>query len=156
MYRSAPDYTENFTEEDLQELIYFDGKIMPYGDRPASNYNQPITARVMWNIGFDSLPLKISNFFSYKDTYEQVLEASSADKVVHDGVKIDTYTLQDVKPRFTWDVRTTYDWKVSKDYSAIFGLTVNNITNRNNLYVSGSKLYSEIGRQFIADITFKF
>lgn len=156
VYRSAPDYTENFTEEDLQELISFDGKIMPYGDRPASNYNQPITARVMWNIGFDSLPLKISNFFSYKDTYEQVLEASSADKVVYDGVKIDTYTLQDVKPRFTWDMRTTYDWKVSKDYSAIFGLTVNNITNRNNLYVSGSKLYSEIGRQFITDIIFKF
>ncbi|WP_257221555.1 hypothetical protein [Acinetobacter sp. YH12145] len=155
-YRSTPDYTENLTEEDLYKLISYDGKIMHFGDKPASNYNQPITARFTWDIGFDAVPVKISNFFSYKDTYEQVLTASSADKVIHDGVKIDTYTLQDVKPRFSWDMRTTYDWKISKDYSAVLGLTINNITNRNNLYVSGSKLYSEIGRQFIADVTFKF
>lgn len=155
-YRSTPDYTEVLIEEELQELISYDGKIIEFGDMPATNYNQPITARFSWDIGFDAIPVKISNFLSYKDTYKQVLEASSADKVVHNGVKIDTYTLQDVKPRFTWDMRTTYDWQISKDYSAIFGLTINNITNRNNLYVSGSKLYSEIGRQFIADVTFKF
>ena len=43
-----------------------------------------------------------------------------------------------------------------KDYSMIFGLTINNITNQNNLYASGNKQYSEIGRQFIADVSFKF
>lgn len=155
-YRSTPNYTEVLIEEDLKELISYDGKIIEYGDRPASNFNQPITARVSWDIAFDRLPLKISNFFSYKDTYKQVLEASSADKVMHDGVKIDTYTLQDVKPRFTWDMRTTYDWNIAKDYSMIFGLTINNITNRNNIYASDSKQFSEIGRQFIADVTFKF
>ena len=155
-YRSTPDYTSDYKEEEIRKLISYDGKIMEFGDRPASNYNQPLTARISWDIGFDRVPVKISNFFSYKGTYEQMLTASSADKVVHNGVKLDTYTLEDVKPRFTWDMRTTYDWNISKDYSAILGLTINNITNRNNLYVSGSKLYSEIGRQFIADITFKF
>ncbi|WP_297426344.1 TonB-dependent receptor [uncultured Acinetobacter sp.] len=155
-YRSTPDYTDVLIEEELQELISYDGKIIEHGDMPASNYNQPMTARVSWDIGFDTLPLKISNFFSYKDTYEQVLEASSADKVVHNGVKIDTYTLQEIKPRFTWDMRTTYNWNITQDYSMIFGLTINNITNRNNLYASGNKQYSEIGRQFIADVSFKF
>ncbi len=155
-YRSTPDYTSSLTEEDLSELISYDGKIMQFGDRPASNYNQPITARVTWDIGFDAIPLKISNFISYKDTYQQVLEASNANKVIHDGAKVKTYTLQDVKPRFSWDMRTSYNWKISKNYSGVFGLTINNLTNRNNLYVSGSKQYSEIGRQYIADVTFKF
>ena len=153
-FRGTPDYTEDYTEANMEELVSFNGKIIPYADRPASNFNQPITARVKWDMHFDHLPLTISNFFSYKDTYEQVL--SSSDKVIHDGTKLDTYVIQDVKPRFSWDMRTSYEWKIAKDYSAIFGLTVNNLTNRNNLYVSGSKLYSEIGRQFVADVTFKF
>lgn len=155
-YRSTPDYTTNLTEEDLYELISYDGKIMHFGDKPASNYNKPITARISWDIGFDAIPVKISNFFSYSDTYQYALTATTANKVTYEGKKIDTYNLQDIKPSFTWDIRTTYDWNIAKDYSAIFGLTINNLTNRNNLYVSNSKLYSEIGRQFIADVTFKF
>jgi hypothetical protein len=153
-YRGTPDYTTNLKEEDVLKLVSYNGEIMRSGDRPASNYNQPVTARVLWDISFDHLPLRINNFFQYKDTYQQVL--SSANKVVYEGQKLDTYTLTDVKPRFSWDIQTNYDLKLSKDYDVILGLTVNNVTDRNNLYVSGTKLYSEIGRQFIADITFKF
>ena len=153
-YRGTQDYTENLKEQDVLKLISYNGDIIKLGDRPASNYNQPLTARVLWDIRFDHLPLRINNFFQYKDTYEQVL--SSANKVVYEGQKLDTYTLTDVKPRFSWDIQTQYDLKLSKDYDLILGLTVNNVTDRNNLYVSGSKLYSEIGRQFIADLTFKF
>ena len=138
----------------MEELVSYNGKIIHYSDRPASNFNQPITARIKWDMHFDHLPLTISNFFSYKDSFEQVL--SSNDKVIHEGVKLDTYVLQDVKPRFSWDMRTTYEHKINKAHSAIFGLTINNLTNRNNLYVAGSKLYSEIGRQVVADVTFKF
>lgn len=153
-FRGTPDYTEDYNEADMEELVSYNGKIIHYADRPASNFNQPITARIKWDMHFDHLPLTISNFFSYKDSFEQVL--SSNDKVIHEGVKLDTYVLQDVKPRFSWDMRTTYEHKINKDHSAIFGLTINNLTNRNNLYVAGSKLYSEIGRQVVADVTFKF
>lgn len=153
-YRGTPDYTENLKEEDVLKLISYNGKIIKSGDRPASNYNQPVTARVTWNMDFDHLPLRINNFLQYKDSYDQIL--SSANKVVHEGQKLDTYTLDSVKPRFSWDIQANYDWKLAKDYSVILGLTVNNVTDRNNLYVNGSKLYSEIGRQFIADVTFKF
>ena len=68
----------------------------------------------------------------------------------------------EIKPKFTWDMRTTYDWKISKDLNAIFGLTINNVTNRTNTYTTKSTIASkprvmtEIGRQFIADVTFKF
>lgn len=107
-----------------------------------------------WDINFDYAPIKISNFFSYKDEYKQIL--STNNKVEYEGQKVDTYISQKIKPRFTWDMRATYDWKMNPDYHTIFGFTINNLTDRNNLYASDSKLYSEIGRQFIADVTFKF
>lgn len=153
-FRGTPDYSEDYNETDMMKLISFNGDIIYYADRPATNFNQPFTARGSWDINFDHIPVSISNFLSYKDSYKQVL--TSTNKVIYEGEKIDTYTLQEVKPRFTWDIRSTYDLKLSKNSSAIFGLTINNLTNRNNLYVSGSKLYSEIGRQFVADVTFKF
>src|SRR5690606_18338838 len=43
-YRSTPDYTSDYKEEEIRKLISYDGKIMEFGDRPASNYNQPLTA----------------------------------------------------------------------------------------------------------------
>ena len=153
-YRGTPNYTDNFIEEAVQRLISYNGEIMPYADRPADNYNKPVTARLGWDIGFDHMPLQISNFIRYQDSYDRSI--SSANKVVHDGVKLDTYTLSSIKPSFSWDIRSTYELKLNKDYSTIFGLTINNLTDRNNQYASGSKLYSEIGRQFIADVTFKF
>lgn len=153
-FRGTPDYTDDYNEVDMEELVSFNGKIIHYADRPASNFNQPITARVKWDMHFDDLPLTISNFFSYKDSYAQVL--SSNEKVIHEGTKLDTYALQDVKPRFSWDMRATYEHKINQDQSTIFGLSINNLTNRNNLYVAGSKLYSEVGRQVVADVSFKF
>ena len=152
--RGTPDYTENTIDTDMTKLVSYDGKIMQYADRPASNFNQPFTARVNWDIGFNTLPLKIYHFFSYKNEYNQTI--NSTNKVEYEGVKLDTYVVEKIKPRFSWDMRTTYDWKIGKDYDAIFGLTINNLTNRNNQFVYNSELYSEIGRRFIADITFKF
>ena len=56
-----------------------------------------------------------------------------------------------------WDMRTSYTHKFSKDYSGMFGLTMNNVTNRHNKYLDNDYyLKSEIGRQIVADVTFKF
>lgn len=157
-YRSTPDYSalSPQLEGDNEELVSYNSKIIESGDRPASNYNQPMTARLSWDIEFDSLPIKVYNYFSYEGAYPQTIQLTGTKRAQHNGKFVDTYITEDIKPNFTWDMRTTYDWKISKNSSVITGLTINNLTNRNNLYVSGNKLYSEIGRQFIADITFKF
>ena len=73
---------------------------------------------------------------------------------------IDAFEIEKIKPRFSWDMRTTYDFKAGQNKNAILGLTINNLTNRKNTYTSSTMnsntLKSEIGRQFIADVTFKF
>lgn len=90
---------------------------------------------------------------SYKDTYK----FKEPNK---DGLEV--YGTERIDPRFTWDLRGTYDMQINKDLKAIFGLTINNLTNHHNIYTSqnisdsSNTLKSEIGRQFIADVTFKF
>ena len=54
-------------------------------------------------------------------------------------------------------MRASYTHQISQNIHAIWGLTINNVTNRHNKYLDTDYyLKSEIGRQFIADITFKF
>ena len=163
IFRSYQDYTSNYIEADQDRLISYDGKIMQWSDRPASNFNQPWTARINWDITFETIPLRISNFFSYKDSYNDMITVTKKeDKVMYMGAILDTYIASEIKPKFTWDLRTTYDFKISKNLKAILGLTVNNVTNHVNTYSTGStisttpRVMTEIGRQFIADITFKF
>ena len=163
VFRSYTDFESAYKPADQEELISYDGKIMYWSDRPAQNFNQPWTARVNWDIAFDHAPVKISNFFSYKDSYSDMITVTNkADKFEYEGNLLDTYIASEIKPKFTWDMRTTYDWKISKDLNAIFGLTINNVTNRTNTYTTKSTIASkprvmtEIGRQFIADVTFKF
>ena len=69
------------------------------------------------------------------------------------------YEAMKIGSAFTWDIRTTYSLPIGKNNQLILGLTVNNVTNRLNTYKStaaSSILYSEPGRQFIADLSFKF
>ena len=163
VFRTYVDYTSAYDQAIQDEWVSYDGQIIRWSDRPAPNFNQPWTARVNWDIAFDTLPVRISNFFSYKNSYDDMAVVSNKnDKVEYEGELLDTYLASEIKPKFTWDMRTTYDWEISKDLHAIFGLTINNVTNRVNTYTTGStsndrpRVMTEIGRQFIADVTFKF
>lgn len=159
-FNLALDYTKttrNFTDytsssSNTPEVIY-DGEKISSDFIPASNYNTPWTARLSWDIGFDHLPLTISNFFSYK-------AAADAMKVkykvnLEDGI-YDVYTPYETKPSFSWDMRTSYTIPSTKNTQTILGLTINNLTNHKNEYLDTGIAKPEIGRQFIADITFKF
>src|SRR5690606_39940443 len=94
-------------------LVAYDGKIIRSSDRTTPNFNQPLIARVNWDIAFDTLPVRISNFFSYKDSYDDMVAVSDKnDKVEYEGELLDTYLASEIKPKFTWDMRTTYDWEI--------------------------------------------
>ena len=65
-----------------------------------------------------------------------------------------------------WDVSASYDFKVGRDDQLTLGLTINNLTNKHNKYtqnqdsmksnLGSNGVYSESGRQFVADISYKF
>lgn len=168
----AADYTDvvrNFNSYDTGTLnedkyVIHDGKVILNSARPAVNFNQPITARVQWDFELDQAPLKVSNLFRYRSGYDYYDRSTlaAADRFVHDGhtVRYD-YAQAQTSSRFNWDIRTTYDIPVSKNEKLIFGLTVNNVLNKKQSYISTNESDavsqgSELGRQLIADVTFKF
>lgn len=140
--------------------VIYNGKLIRFNERPVENFNQPWTTRISWDINFQNAPIKISNFLSYKSSYKDTYKLK--DKALIGQEEVEVYATNRINPRFTWDMRGTYDWKLSNNYTAVFGLTVNNITDRHNIYTSenitssSNTLKSELGRQFIADVTFKF
>ncbi|AXY59566.1 TonB-dependent receptor plug domain-containing protein [Acinetobacter sp. WCHAc010052] len=152
--RNFSSYNDRY--EDPNSLIYYDGKIMQSGNRPADNFNQPWTVRTGWDIALTDLPVRISNFMTYKYHYDAMkLKANGYTDT--DGNIYDSYTPVKNASTFAWDMRGTYTLPVSKNYSTVFGLTINNITNKNNEYIdSTGQINAEYGRQFIADVTFKF
>ncbi|WP_227510338.1 TonB-dependent receptor plug domain-containing protein [Acinetobacter equi] len=141
--------------------VLFNGSITTPNDIPASDFNTPITARLSWDFTPHRLTgLNISNFLIYKPHYDDLTKSSipAKDQITHNGLPI-IYSYNDTKipTVFRWDMRISYTQKLSKNINGIFGLTINNVTNRHNVYLDNDYyLKSEIGRQFIADITLKF
>ena len=124
-------------------------------DKPSEIFNTPWTTRLGWNIKFDRIPLSINNFINYQGKVDAMKKISKgySDK---NNEQYDMYIPYTTKNTFYWDVRTTYDISLNKGLKAILGLTINNVTNRDNFYLDSGIVYPQIGRQFIADVTFKF
>ena len=139
--------------------IYYDGKLIDAEDMPASNFNIPWSVRLNWNIGFDNIPLNIHNYLNYSDSTLAMkkIVAGKTDSYELNGISYDTYVPHETKKSFNWDIKTTYEIPLFKDLNSVLGLTINNVTNRNNVYIDSNGVAKpEIGRQFIADVTFKF
>ncbi len=164
------DITRNFTDYDnnsynsltYQQYILYQGDIIDESLRPAENFARPWSARLSWDIQHNHLPLKISHLFRYRSNYDAMASSTIPVEnrpIAPNGDAIKTaYNATRIDGSFTWDMRTTYDIALAKDNKLILGLTINNLTNQDNKYTQSNSnyLYSESGRQFIADITFKF
>ncbi|WOE31728.1 MULTISPECIES: TonB-dependent receptor plug domain-containing protein [unclassified Acinetobacter] len=153
----------NADETELKEFnaVLYNGNITDPSDIPASDFNTPLSARLSWDFTPNDLPgLNISNFLIYKPDYDGIGKSTIAakDQISHQGLPI-IYAYNDIRVPsvFRWDMRITYTQPLVKNVIGIFGLTVNNVTNRHNVYLDSDFYFkSEIGRQFIADMSFKF
>ncbi|SPL71893.1 TonB-dependent receptor plug domain-containing protein [Acinetobacter stercoris] len=159
--RNFSDYDDSINALTYRQYIKYDGKIIDQADRPANNFNQPWTARLGWDISFDKIPLKISHFFRLRGAYDAMVRSSipANQQVEYLGqTVVSEYKAMKMPSAFTWDMRATYDVATGQGSKMIFGLTVKNLTNKFNKYTEDDKstLYSESGRQFIADVSFKF
>ncbi|ENW86703.1 hypothetical protein F906_01768 [Acinetobacter pseudolwoffii] len=168
----AADYTDvvrNFNSYDTGTLnedkyVLHNSKVILNADRPAVNFNQPLTARLQWDFELNNLPLKVSNLFRYRSSYDYYARSTlaTADRFEVDGHTVRySYVEDEASSRFNWDIRTTFDLPITQNEKLIFGLTVNNVLNKKQSYVATSESdsisrSSELGRQFIADVTFKF
>ncbi|KAA8735682.1 TonB-dependent receptor [Acinetobacter qingfengensis] len=164
----AADYTDtirNFNDYDDilnsdPTYILYDGKVIENINRPANNYNQPWTLRLGWNTEFQNFPLRINQFLRYKGSYDAMVKSTIpvANRFVYNGETVSTqYTATRMKPYFSWDVKFNYDLNLTSKLKPTLGLTINNLTNHKNQYINtSSEIRSASGRQFIAEVNFKF
>lgn len=141
-------------------VVMYDGQLIDAQWVPAGNYNIPWSVRAGWDISFKHLPLQISNFLSYHSQYDVMQKYNFQAKNSYkdeNGVAYDTYTPSINKSTFRWDLRSTYTLAIAKNYAAVLGLTINNMSNEKNMSTNSDGTHDpEIGRQFIADVSFKF
>ncbi|MDY6467054.1 TonB-dependent receptor plug domain-containing protein [Acinetobacter faecalis] len=151
----------NDSETKEYSHVLYNGKLITPNNLPASDFNVPLTARISWDFTPNFLAgLNISNFLVYKPTFQGLTKSSSIAKPythINNLPVIYSYNDTSIPSVVRWDMRASYTHQISQNIHAIWGLTINNVTNRHNKYLDTDYyLKSEIGRQFIADITFKF
>ena len=167
--RNFNSYDDNiFIDQAYQQYILYDGEVIDETTRPATNFARPWTARVGWSTEFASVPLKISQFFRYRSDYDAMVSSTipaAQRPIAPNGEAVKTrYDKESLGSAFNWDIRASYDFKVGKDDQLTLGLTINNLTNKHNKYTqdktisnNGSNgVYSKSGRQFVADVSYKF
>ncbi len=167
--RNFNSYDDNiFIDQTYQQYILYDGEVIGETTRPATNFARPWTARVGWSTEFSSVPLKIIQFFRYRSDYDAMVSSTipaAQRPIAPNGEAVKTrYDKESLGSAFNWDIRASYDFKVGKDDQLTLGLTINNLTNKHNKYTqdktisnNGSNgVYSKSGRQFVADVSYKF
>ena len=134
--------------------IWLNGESYQYGNLPVKD--SPFTARLNWLIQSSNSTWALNNFFNYRSGSTNYVD-SKKDIDIGNSIIADIYEEVNFPSKFTWDTRATYNWKLKQDQNIAFGLTVSNVLNKKNLAVdSNGTRYSEEGRRFIADISYKF
>ncbi|MGB2553029.1 TonB-dependent receptor plug domain-containing protein [Campylobacter sp. MOP51] len=149
-FKTKTNATNYETSENLiSKDIYYDGKIIPYDQLPALDYDRPWTLRFTTVSEIPQHGLTFSNFLSYKGSVDAYLRKG----VIHiNGAKYDRYERVQLGKSFSWDSRIGYEVKLPKNMSAFVNLDIYNILNRSNKAktksTNSADTVYESGRQF--------
>lgn len=141
----------NSTNND--KWAYADGVLYQVGNIPTKD--SPFTARLNWLIQSPETSWTLNNFLNYRSGSTNY--TATKNSLDFGEITATVYEKENFPSKFTWDTRATYDWNLAASQNIIIGLTISNVLNKQNKAVgTNNKVYSEEGRRFIADVTFKF
>ena len=148
-YRKTDDAAAGYHQQ-----IMVDGKLIYKSDLPTKD--QPLTARLSWNIDALNERLKFNNFFYFRSGSENYTVTDKNFITDHNEL-INVYEKKSYASKFNWDSRLSYDWYQKEHSKLSTGLTISNVLNKKNVAVTDNGTrYSEEGRRFVADISYKF
>lgn len=150
-------YGETLDSNGVDRLIRYNGKVMPWSQRPVDNYVRPWTARLLLNTDIPAAKLKIGNLLRFRAGYDQVVSSGTYN---HNGTNISNYSKQHFGGTMVWDanVTLTIPTGVAKQ-EAYATVSVYNVLDRKAaLYNNGSSLgvLYEYGRQFWLELGYRF
>ncbi|ATE60683.1 TonB-dependent receptor [Thauera sinica] len=151
---SHASYDDGISDVLWGSIVRYDGKFINYNDRPANNFNRPVTARLLLATSIPSSRLTVGNLFRYRDSYRKIVANGTAD---YDGMAVTNYEPRTFRPAVTWDMRINYDLPTVGDQSAFVVLSIDNVLNRSNeIEDSANELVYEKGRQFWVEFGYRF
>ncbi|MBR7117813.1 MAG: Plug domain-containing protein [Helicobacteraceae bacterium] len=172
--RNYEDYNDNIALNELSnQLISYNGKIIPYAEKPTDNFTRPYTLKLntthslsVWKTTFF-----LNNLFRYRSGYNAMISVKDnyKDSVMIDGTltKIDTFKPYKVKAAFTWDIRFGIELDIYSGNKMFIHLDITNVLNAKNIAIMNLSNYTptagatatpvyEIGRQIYLEFGYKF
>lgn len=148
-------YADNYSSAMLRDdLIRYDGKVMPYSDQPAQNYNRPWTLRIGAMTTWPAHSLTISNILRMRGGYEQILRNGT---FVYEGATLENYEKTRLPQANAIDTVVNWNPRVVRNQRLDVKLTIENITNeKNKMTVSDTYATYERGRTFALEIGYGF
>lgn len=165
--KSAPDYLRpNTSEHELHfqnPWIQYDGDIIHYANRPASNYNRPWTLRLSTITEIPQWNLTWSNFLRYRAAYSKIAQTKSATTsgVFHNGQQIAVWEKRKFNNALTWDIRLGWEYPFARNQAVFVNIDVFNVLDKksvadtSNVTSTGIPTY-EVGRQFWLEVGYRF
>lgn len=139
----------------LDQMIYYEGQLIPIGSRPADNYARPWTARVLFATEIPAANLTIANFFRYRAGFKKIVNLNQSINIA--GQLYPQYARREFGSAITWDMRINYTLPTDGRYKPYLALSIDNVLNRSNVSENtGDYMIYEKGRQFWLELGMKF
>ncbi|OBV28329.1 hypothetical protein BA723_02265 [Helicobacter sp. CLO-3] len=171
--RNYEDYSTDLTSGELNnEWISWNGQLIRYADRPATNFVRPHTIRLTTTHAFNIWRTKWlwNNFFRIRSNYTTMANTNNAnrDSFVIDGVltPVATFRPFDIKTAFTWDMRVGFEVDVWRKNTLFVNFDIFNVLDNRNMAIynfsgtignnnfAATPIY-EVGRQFWVEVGYK-
>lgn len=176
--------THNGTERDDDEytnngMIYYDGKLIHYRDRPVENFLRPWSLRLNTTHSFEVGRTRwmLNNFFRYRASYERMINNNQS--ITIDGKQYPRYDKMKFNGAFTWDMRLGFEVDFYRGekmrHTLYFNMDIFNVLNSKNMTAmqnagvtnanggievsiasAGDYVVYETGRQFWFQMGYKF
>ena len=172
--RNYDDYNTSMTADELNnEMIWYGGQVIAYGNKPATNFAQPYTFRLNTTTTF---PIKSTkwlwnNFFSWKSPYYAMASIGQrtqkwADLKAQYPEITAAFEKYRVPFSFSWDMRVGFEVDIYKGNTLYVNLDILNVLNNKNLIIASATYADnagataipvyEVGRQFWLQMGYKF
>ena len=166
--RDDDEYTNN-------ALIYYDGALIRYRDRPVENFARPFTLRLNTTHSFKILRTKwlLNNFFRYRGGFDRMI--NTAQTITINGQQYQRFDKMHFPAAFSWDMRIGTEFSVHKDHTLYINVDIYNVLNARSMTTlqatgaanangsiipgiasAGSFVVYELGRQFWVQVGYKF
>ena len=153
---SNESYNDTFDEDDAEEEIWYDGKVVDSDDLPRLDYirehmlNIIYVGRLPWNFTF-------TNVTSYFGEYQARDKLSTADKNAR-GIPTSLTAYEEVTRPDYWIFDWRLDWEKAtyEDQNLVLSLEINNVFDRTPPTGDADETAFELGRQFWLGMTYNF